>query len=171
MDRALNGDEMLNALNGQVKLLSYDELKKFDTIEEAMYPFNKIILLYFWDFSNNTKTGHYIGIRKDKQKNIIYVMDSYGRFIDDNLKEIDDYKRKKYKEDFKQLTYLLLKSPCEIEYNEYQFQQNKSSVCGRYVIYFLLRDDLNMEQFQKLFSKKDFKKNDNKIIDLTNKYI
>ena len=167
MNIALNGNEMYEALNGNVKLLSYDELRKFDTIDEAMYPYNKLVLLYFWDFSNNTKTGHYIGIRKDKLKNVIYVMDSYGRFIDDNLKEIDDYKRKKYKEDFKQLTYLLYKSPYNIEYNEFQFQQNNSSVCGRYVIYFLIRDDLNMEQFQNLFDKKNFKKNDLKILKLT----
>ena len=144
MNTALYGDEMVRALDGRVKIMAYDDLLKYDTIEEAMYPFNKIILLYFWDFSNNMKTGHYIGIKKDKMKNIIYVMDSYGRFIDDNLKEIDEYKRKKYKEDFKQLTYLLYKSPCDIEYNEFQFQQNDSAVCGRYVIYFLLRDDLDI---------------------------
>ena len=168
MDIALNGNELVKALNGKVKVLAYDELLKFDTIDEAMYPYNNLVILYFWDFSNNVKNGHYIGLRKDKNKNTIYVFDSYGRFIDDNLAEIDPYKRKKYKQDFKQLTYLLLNSPYKIEYNEFQFQQNHSSVCGRYVIYFLLRDDLNMEQFQNIFSKKNFKKNDELILQLTN---
>jgi len=168
MNRALNGDELIQALDGKVKVLSYDELLKYDTIDEAFYPFNKLVILYFWDFSNNIKSGHYIAIRKDKRNNTIYVFDSYGRFIDDNLAEIDPYKRKKYKQDFKQLTYLLLNSPYKIEYNEFQFQQNESAVCGRYAIYFLMRDDLNMEQMQQQFSKKDFKKNDELILELTN---
>lgn len=168
MDRALNGNEIIQALDNKCKVLAYDELLKFDTIDEAFYPFNKLVILYFWDFSNNTKSGHYIAIRKDRIHNTIYVFDSYGRFIDDNLAEIDPYKRKKYKEDFKQLTFLLLNSQYRIEYNEFQFQQNSSAVCGRYCIYFLLRDDLNMEQFQKQFSKKNFKKNDELILQLTN---
>jgi hypothetical protein len=168
MDTALGGQEIVKALDGKVKVLAYDELLKYDNIDEAMHPFNKLVILYFWDFSNNTKSGHYIALRKDKMKNIIYVFDSYGRFIDDNLAEIDPYKRKKYKEDFKQLTYLLLNSPYRIEYNEFQFQQDHSAVCGRYAIYFLLRDDMNMEQFQKQFSKKDYKKNDELILQLTN---
>jgi hypothetical protein len=96
------------------------------------------------------------------------VFDSYGRFIDDNLAEIEPYKRRKYKQDFKQLTYLLYKSPYKVEYNEFQFQQNDSAVCGRYAIYFLLRDDLDMVNFQKQFDKKDYKKNDKLILELTN---
>jgi len=168
MNEPLGGDEITKALYGKVKVLSYDELLKFDTIEEAFYPYNRLVILYYWDFSNNTKNGHYVAVRKDNFRNKIYVFDSYGRFIDDNLADIDPYKRKQYKEDYKQLTYLLLKSPYKIEYNEIQFQQNNSSVCGRYAIYFLLRDDLDLEDFQNLFSKKDFKKNDELILKLTN---
>jgi hypothetical protein len=168
MNIALNGNEIVEALDGKCKVLSYDELLKYDTIDEALYPYNKLVILYFWDFSNNVKSGHYIAIRKDRIKNVIYVFDSYGRFIDDNLAEIEPYKRRKYKEDFKQLTYLLYKSPYKVEYNEFQFQQNDSAVCGRYAIYFLLRDDLDMVNFQKQFDKKDYKKNDKLILELTN---
>jgi hypothetical protein len=168
MNIALNGNEIVEALDGKCKVLAYDELLKYDTIDEALYPFNKLVILYFWDFSNNVKSGHYIAIRKDRIKNVIYVFDSYGRFIDDNLAEIEPYKRRKYKEDFKQLTYLLYKSPYKVEYNEFQFQQNDSAVCGRYAIYFLLRDDLDMVNFQKQFDKKDYKKNDKLILELTN---
>jgi hypothetical protein len=168
MNEPLGGDEIMKALNGKVKVLAYDELLKYDTIQEAFYPYNRLVILYFWDFSNNTKNGHYVAVRKDDFRNKIYVFDSYGNFIDDNLLEIDPYKRKKYKQDFKQLTYLLYKSPYKVEYNEYQFQQNSSAVCGRYAIYFLLRDDLNMEEFQNLFSRKDLKKNDELILKLTN---
>ena len=42
MNRALNGDELIQALDGKVKVLSYDELLKYDTIDEAFYPFNKL---------------------------------------------------------------------------------------------------------------------------------
>ncbi len=170
MNIALSGNEIMDALDGRVKLLSYDELQKYNSIDEAMYPYNKMALLYFWEFKNNVKKGHWVGVKKNKLTNTIYVMDSYGRFIDDNLKEIDDYTRKKFNEYHKQLTYLLYISHYKVEYNENKIQQDSSAVCGRYVLYFLLRDDLDIDKFQKLFGK-NYKKNDKLIIELTNKYI
>lgn len=168
-DRALSGQDIIKAFNGRINLLTYDDLQKYDNIDEMLKPYGKAVLLYFWSKNQNGVFGHWISIRKSTKKyNTIEVFNSFGDWIDSNLDKIPIEFRQKNNEDYKQLSYLLYKSPYKIDYNEFQFQDNKSQTCGRWSIYFLRRDDLTLEQFQKLWNKKNFKLNDNNIIKLTN---
>ena len=53
-----------------------------------------------------------------------------------------------------------------VEYNDKKLQSSKSSSCGRWCVYRMMRNDLTIEEFQDLF--KNIKNKDKKIISLTN---
>jgi len=166
---ALTGDDIINFFDGKMKILLYSDLLKYDNIDEVLSPYGKCCILYFWKRNpDNSVWGHWVAIRKGKRPMTIEIFNSYGDWIDKNLDKIPYLFKKENKEDFKQLSYLLYKSPYIIHYNENQYQDNNSKVCGYWCVYFLKRDDLNLEQFQNLWDKKNFKQNDKKLLKLLN---
>ena len=164
MDVSLTCSDIKYLLNNQVKIITYDQLKDYKNIESLLYPFNRVVILYVWKKSENKRHGHWIGLHVNN-KNNIEVFDSFGNFVDDFLNKIDVKFRNENGENYRYLTNLLLKYKGVVEYNEKKLQNDKSNTCGKWVIYRFLRNDLTLEQFQKLFTK-NTKKNDNIILKL-----
>jgi len=164
MDVPLSGGDIKQFLNNKVKIITYDQLKDYKNIESLLYPFNRVIILYVWKKSENIRHGHWIGLHINN-KNNIEVFDSFGNFVDDFLNKIDVKFKKENSENYRYLTNLLLRYNGTVEYNEKKLQNDKSNTCGKWVIYRFLRNDLTLEQFQKLFTK-NTKKNDNIILNL-----
>lgn len=167
MDKKIKGDfplgskQIKKAFGGKIKIILYSQLKNYNSINELLEPYDKVVILYYW----KKYFGHWICIFKNVNGNI-EVFDSLGSWIDDTLYTIDKEFRKQNNEDYKYLTKLLYDCNCEVEYNDKQLQSNKTSTCGRWCVYRLKRDDLTIEEFQDLFKKN--KNKDSKIISLTN---
>ena len=43
---ALDETQLLNALNGKVKIISYSDLKNIKTMDELLYPYDRVIILF-----------------------------------------------------------------------------------------------------------------------------
>ena len=163
MDYALSDKDIRNVFHGEVNVYTYDELEQFDTIDDMLYPYNRAVILYFWQ--SKPKYGHWCCVSKNK--NIITFVDSFGSVPDNVLDEIPRSFKRANGEDYKYLSSLLYNCPYEIHYNNKKWQNDSSCMCGRYAILWLICSDMMpIEKFQKLFTK-NTTKNDRLVYDLT----
>jgi len=158
----LSSTDILKALNGKVKIITSDQLYKFDSIDELLEPYNKVVILYIWKVK--PCYGHFTCL--SKRGDTIDYFDSFGKSIDSVNKELSYEFKSQNHLTYPYLTKLLYDSPYNIEFNENPIQDMKSSVCGRYVIVKLALSDIPMQVFQQMFSK-NTKDNDKLILGLT----
>jgi len=165
MDYPLNTRDIKKYFDNKIKVILYSDIAKYDTIEELLKPFGRVIFLYYWK-TKPSIYGHWCCCFINKSGNIEYF-NSFGGFIDDALYQLNKEFRIKHDQDFKHLTNLLINCNHEIEYNDKQIQKKEgTATCGRWCCYRMKRTDLNIEEFQKLFN--NIKTNDKKIISLVN---
>jgi len=164
MDISLTGSDIKYLLNNKVKIITYDQIRNYNSIKSLLYPFNRVVILYVWKKNNDKRHGHWIGLHINNHNNI-EVFDSFGNFVDDFLNKIDVEFRNENGENYRYLTNLLLKYKGTVEYNEKKLQNYFSNTCGKWVVYRFLRNDLTLKEFQKLFSNNTLK-NDNIILKL-----
>jgi len=161
MDYPLSKTDIERIFNNKIKIMLYSDISNYKTIEELLFPYNRVCILYYWKKWH----GHWVCVFKNKN-NRVEIFDSFGTFPDGTLKDIDLNFRKETNQAHKHLTELLYKGGRSIEYNDKVLQGKKYSTCGRWCSYRMIRDDLTIEQFQDLF--KNIKNKDKKIISLTN---
>jgi hypothetical protein len=162
-DRPLSTIDLLNALGNEVKVLSYDQVKDYSSIDELLEPFGRVILLYFW--KTRPKQGHWVCVFKTP-RNTIEFFDSFGT-LESQLRQIPKRFRMENGEDYPLLTELLYQCPYQVEYNDKKLQDDDSSVCGRYVLARLSTPNMKIEDFQKIFNRVP-KANDQIVMQLTN---
>jgi hypothetical protein len=160
MDYPLSKTDIERAFDGRIKVLLYNELSNYKTIEELLYPYNRVCILYYWKKYH----GHWVCIFKNIN-NRVEIFNSFGGFIDDTLKDISKDFKNETNQNYKHLTDLLYRGGREVEYNDKQLQNDKASTCGRWCVYRMFRNDLTIEEFVNLF--KNIKNKDKKIISLT----
>lgn len=153
-DEPLSGEDISRFFNNEIKVLKYGDIKNYKNVEELLEPFGRLAILYPWKKNEGGGLfGHWVGVFINSSGNIEYF-NSFGSFLEEGaLKNIDRDFKKKHNEDFKYLTNLFIKSPYTIEYNPKALQNKNTNTCGRWVVYRLLRDDLSINQFNKLFKK------------------
>lgn len=146
----LSSDDIMKLMNGKTKILKYGDLKNYKTIEDVIKPYNNCVLLY----ESILNVGHWILIHLDP-KGRIEVFDSYGEKPDDQLKWIDDDFRVKSGQLIPHLTYLLYKTPKEVEYNNYKFQKYDPDIatCGRHCIMRYYLRDLDIDKYKDYMDK------------------
>ena len=169
MDQPLTTGDIKRAFDGKINVYSYDELKKFKTIDEVLAPYGRAVILYFWEVDPG-KRGHWTCVFKTP-RNTIEMFDSFGsnqkgKQFERPLYEIPKSFRNRNDEDYPYLTRLLYESPYEIEYNEKPLQDIETSVCGRYCIARMALADMPIEKFQQIFNKKPVE-NDKLVVKLT----
>ncbi len=153
ISKSLSNNDIVNFLadNGlKVNLFTYEDLSKFDNLEQLLKPHNHTVILY----QTRMNYGHWCCLWKIG--NIIQFFDSYGYCPDDELDfNIPEYVRKNTGEDYPHLTWLLYdyaeKNPnVKVYYNEYQLQQKSPEIatCGRHVICRLLADKANVKEYK-----------------------
>lgn len=161
MDQALAyslSDDDLRRLNPHTKLLLYEDVKNFPTIDHLLHPYNCAIILYEWKRTKDASIGHYIAVLKLPDGTIEHF-DSYGIKPDRELKQIKD-KSDAYKkmtgQDQQYLLKLYIKSPRPISYNQYKLQSINDgiSTCGRFSALRTIFKNLSLEQFKDLFMGK-----------------
>lgn len=133
----------LHDLLPNATILKYSQLKNFDKL-----PPLPLILLYEFkpDF------GHWTSVLETKEGLEHY--DSFGFLPDKELEVIvpKEY-RKVSGQNYKYLLHLLYNSNKPVNYNQYPFQMEDTSTCGRWVV---LRNNFNfltIDQFKKMIDK------------------
>lgn len=146
----LSDEEVLRLVDGRANLVLYEDISKYKTIDELLYPYGACIILYVFQKKPFT-FGHWVLIHK-RGKELEYF-DSYGKEIDYPLDEVPRNLKKQTNQDFAYLTNLIVDSPYRVQYNDHQFQNSnpKIKTCGRYVALRLLLKDLSLKKFEKLF--------------------
>lgn len=151
MDKTLSDSDILKAIKNRANLMTYRELKKYKTLDEALGPHGALVLLY----ETKDNFGHWVGVFK-RTPTLVEFFDSYGYKPDDEIKFIPDYFRKVNDLDYPHLTALLYKSGYKISYNEHKLQKLKNDVntCGRWVVARLIMRDLPLNEFVKMFKER-----------------
>jgi len=160
MDYPLSKKDIEKIFKGKIKVMLYNEISDYKTIDDLLNPYGRVCILYYWKKYH----GHWICVFRNKN-NRVEIFDSFGTWIDDTLKNINPIFRNETNQLSKHLTALLYQKGDGVEYNDEKLQKDKSMTCGRWCVYRMIRDDLSIEEFQKLFNR--VKDKDNKIISLT----
>jgi hypothetical protein len=142
------------------KLLTYKELTKCKTLDEALGSSGILILLYL---TTGDHYGHWCTVFKhefDKNNKKLKIpsiefFDSYGKVIDEPLKYADKDVRIRNNEVLPYLSKLIYESGYNIEYNDYKLQKSSPDVatCGRHVLVRLACKDMNIDDYVELLFK------------------
>lgn len=151
MDKALNGNEILNLMDDKVNLIQYKDVKNYNTIDALLGEYKKCVLLYH----TSEDFGHYVCLYKVGET--IYFFDSYGFVPDDELNFLPKDLRDDMNSDHRYLTQLLYKSGKRIEYNQYQLQKKSPKImtCGRHVVNRLRYPEISINEYYKIFKESE----------------
>ncbi len=161
---ALSGNDIYNACEKQIKILRNSDLHKYNDIDDVFNPYNCVALLY----EIKPSYGHWVLLIRH-QKCTIEFFDSYGFFIDDQLKFISPEFQKKSNQDKRYLSKLLIKSNYKIIYNKVRVQEmnNNTSSCGRHICLRYQMKNIELNKYIKIIKKSNLKNVDNLVTYLT----
>lgn len=147
MNKSLSDLDISQALDNQTKVIQYTDLADFNNIEQALNPYDNIVILYP---SEDGGPGHWTCVlytQDDNGEKIIEFFDPYGISVD---KEFDYTKKLNYPN---YLSYLLYKTPYKISYNDNKMQKfsNNINTCGRHVINRIRNNILSLKQYNRLY--------------------
>jgi len=146
---ALSDKDVMQLVEGRAKVILYSELHKYKTLDELLEPYGAIFLLY----ELKKDYGHWCAVFK-QDENTIEFFDSYGNYLDNQLKWIPKNFRKISDQWYPHLTALFYNSPYKnLTYNEYPFQHkgNQISTCGRWSSLRLVMRNLPLNIFADVF--------------------
>jgi hypothetical protein len=147
-----------------IRILKYNEIKNFNSIEQILKPKDAVIILY----QDSPNSGHWVALMR-KNKYIEYF-DSYGKKVDDHHNYISDDVRQQLGTFNKDLSHLLDKAYYDgfkIYYNGFEYQKLRDDVasCGAHVILRILsflNHNMKLKQYhQFLLNKKALNTNFN----------
>ena len=151
-ERALSDYDILKILEGRSNLLLYEDLANAPSLDYILGEYGACVILY-----QTTKNfGHWVCIFK-RNDELVEYFDSYGMFVDDELKYIPQNFRKVSNQDYPHLTALMYQSPYKLSYNNYEFQKMKKgyNTCGRWVCLRILLRNMCLCNFKDLFKRED----------------
>jgi hypothetical protein len=150
-DYSLTNDDVKVYMDNRVKIVAYYDLHKYNSIDELLYPYDKVVIMYSMTERNN---GHWVCLFRNYDRKEIEFFDSYGIIIDDQLSYS---KSEKFNADNHQdhfyLTKLLAKEDkYTIIYNEVLLQEFNPEIttCGRWCLLRLCNTDIDLEDFREL---------------------
>lgn len=117
--------------NDELKIMMYEELLNYNTIDEVFGNYNGICLLYE---NSSANSGHWTLLYKLNQTTL-YFFDSYSFQLDSEIKW-SKYLVKKGFKTYPALTVLIKKSGYKLQQNQIRYQQLENGVntCGRHII-------------------------------------
>lgn len=150
LNESLSGADIQKALNGNCKMVTYDELMDYDSLEDLMSGCDNLIILYL----TSDNYGHWTGLFKNGNGNL-EMFDSYGTFVDDQMKYIPKEFKKKIKMRPALAKMMYDYNRGDIEYNNWKLQSDNPNVatCGKWVVLRILFKDLDIDKFKDLFKK------------------
>lgn len=161
MDYPLSSEDIKKILNNQVKILTYNNLKYFHSINQLVHPFNNCVILYEW----GEGIGHWTCLLRHQNSNLDFF-DPYGYMPDDERSFMPD---NKWETNY--LSQLLALYKGKVFYNEHQLQSKNSkiSTCGRWVVARLLNKHIPLDDWTKCWMKEKYR--DFLITICTDKYL
>ena len=135
-----------------LKILSYPDLLKCRSIDDALDSKGRLMLLYL---TESEYMGHWICLLKRRGTKTIEFFDPYGNYKPDGEKEwISKEKQREFYEDMDVLSKLLLHSPYKIVYNKVKFQKDEQDVntCGRHSVCRLYFKHLSLPQYANMIA-------------------
>ena len=164
MNESVSDKQIKELFNNKCRVISYDEIHKYNNIRSLLDPWGFCIILYVWN-DRPSFSGHWVAV--SYYKNNVIFFDSLGNDLDELLKDVPNSCRARTHQDFPYLQDLLEKSNMPILYNPTQLQQDHSAVCGRYACYFVknIKNYKSFDDFLDQFTK-DKKSNDELILKL-----
>lgn len=149
---------------GDCLILTYDQLKDYNNIDDILNINGICILLY------QTKKGYGHWCALLKRQDFIEFFDPLGYKPDDELLKVPSNLRKILGQDQPHLSYLLLSSPYNIEFNNYKLQKNVKDVntCGRHCAMRCLFIEYNIDEYYNMIKNIKGLKPDELVTVLTN---
>jgi len=144
---SLSDSDVMRLVGHKARVLIYDELKKFKTLDEALSHHGAIFLLY----QQRKDYGHWVAVIKTGNK--IEFFDPYGIWPDNELDWVSKETNIKLGQDKPYLSILMFNSPYELTYNNYKFQKKGSGIntCGRWSALRIAMRKMDLEEFKKNF--------------------
>jgi len=162
LSKLLSDDDILSVLGTKdTRILPYDEINQYKTLDELFGQYNRLIILYISSVHGNTTSGHWTLLTRINRngKNIIEFQDSYGSMPDEALKHIPKSIKNKTNQNKNYLTKLLydysLIPGNEIHYNQLKMQKmgGNISTCGRHLLNRAYFYKVPLEKYQQLFER------------------
>lgn len=172
IDYALSNFDINKILDGKCHIIEYSDLYNLNNIYDVLGVYKCCVILY----RSSNINAHWCCIFENKDGNIEFF-DPYGIIIDNEIDKnyIDNrFYNDYYHRGYHKLSELIINSNYKhIEYNNIKMQEMKSNIntCGRHVSTRLLFRDFSLEEYVNLLGGKNIKYFDNKVLDITNKYI
>lgn len=145
-------DQILKVAGPHTKLITYPQLKRYKTLDQAFGNKKNLILLYVHDESPNSITGHWCAIIRHPHSYEFW--DSYGMMPDDIIMMKSDEDRANTHQEHNYLSSLLFNSKKNIEFNEFQFQNNDKDIntCGAHTGVRCRFSDISLNDYQHIFN-------------------
>jgi hypothetical protein len=138
------------------KVVPYEQIEKFDSIEGLLGVEQAVVILY----QTGDHYGHWCAIFKagPPDDKVLEFFDSYGLFVDDELEFTDKAFRREHAQDYPYLADLLLKYLGEgkkAEFNDRKYQKRGRDIatCGRHVGTRLRFRDLTLDEYEELIDR------------------
>ena len=141
----LSSSDIMKGMNGKTKIISYSQVSNYKSINDLLYPYNNVVILYEW----GNRIGHWTSLNKHPNGDLDFF-DPYGYKPDDERSFIPD---EHWESNF--LSQLLANYQGKIYYNEYPLQTKNKNIatCGRWVLMRLILKDEPLDIFTRTFMK------------------
>jgi hypothetical protein len=142
---ALSDKELKKIVDGKASIVLYPNLIHYKNMDEVLGPHEACFLL----FEAKPHYGHWCLIFKVNE-NTLEFFNPYGGYPDDSLNHIPMHYRVKSNQLHTILSELMLKSPYELTYNEFPFQEHNpnTKTCGRWCAFRLICRNMSLYQFK-----------------------
>ena len=151
--RTMFTDTQIKKVAGKdTKMVTYPNLKKYKTLEQVFGNKKNVIILYLHDETPTSQVGHWCCLIK--HPNSIEFYDSYGMMPDDIIIMKTEQDRDKTRQEHNYLSALLYNSKENVEYNEFQFQDNDKDIntCGAHTGVRCRFSDIPLNEYQSVFN-------------------
>lgn len=153
--------DILHMLDNKIRVVLYNEIDQFKTLEELLTPFGSAVILY--PNFGQPEVGHWCCIFCNTSGTYLEFFDSYGCYIDGKIKEYDDCVDKVSSQGFhppQKIEPALLKLIDESKFNDnalhyndvpYQNKNVDTNTCGLWCVMRLKNKHLIDDQFEKIY--------------------
>lgn len=146
----LSGADIMRMCKNKVRIMPYDDLDKYDSIEQVFDEWKATIILY----ETRKNFGHWTLLLK-KSNDTLEFFDPYGLNVDEELKYDNNYNASIHNGVIvPHLSYLISKSKYKLITNKKKLQEflNDINTCGRWCSGRVILRDVPLIEFQKLFT-------------------
>lgn len=145
----LSGEDIMRMCKNKVKIIDYETMENYKTIDDVFDNNNATIILY----ETKKNFGHWTLLLKDNDN--LEFFDPYGLKPDEELKYDNNYNTRIHNGVLvPHLTHLLNDSPYKLNYNKKRLQKMLKDIntCGRWCVSRVILRNYTLPEFQKLFT-------------------